>query len=161
MKKGNLFITQAALISALYVVLTLFSAAFGLDSKAIQFRLSEVLTVLPALTPAAIPGLFIGCLLSNFICGAMLPDMIFGSLATLIGAVGTYFIGKRVKWLSALPPIAANTVIVPLVLKYAYHLDGTVPFFALTVFIGEFVCCGILGTVLLYAIPKKLAAQMK
>ncbi len=161
MKKRNLFITQAALIAALYVVLTLVSAAFGLDSKAIQFRLSEVLTVLPALTPAAIPGLFIGCLLSNFICGAMLPDMIFGSLATLIGAVGTYFIGKRVKWLSALPPIAANTVIVPLVLKYAYHLDGTVPFFALTVFIGEFVCCGILGTVLLYAIPKRLAAQMK
>ena len=161
MKKRNLFITQAALIAALYVVLTLVSAAFGLDSKAIQFRLSEVLTVLPALTPAAIPGLFIGCLLSNFICGAMLPDMIFGSLATLIGAVGTYFIGKRVKWLSALPPIAANTVIVPLVLKYAYHLDGTVPVFALTVFIGEFVCCGILGTVLLYAIPKKLAAQMK
>lgn len=161
MKKKNLFITQAALIAALYVVLTLVSAAFGLDSKAIQFRLSEVLTVLPALTPAAIPGLFIGCLLSNFICGAMLPDMIFGSLATLIGAVGTYFIGKRVKWLSALPPIAANTVIVPLVLKYAYHLDGTVPFFALTVFIGEFVCCGILGTVLLYAIPKRLAAQMK
>lgn len=161
MKKMNLFITQAALIAALYVVLTLVSAAFGLDSKAIQFRLSEVLTVLPALTPAAIPGLFIGCLLSNFICGAMLPDMIFGSLATLIGAVGTYFIGKRVKWLSALPPIAANTVIVPLVLKYAYHLDGTVPFFALTVFIGEFVCCGILGTVLLYAIPKRLATQMK
>ena len=161
MKKRNPFITQAALIAALYVVLTLVSAAFGRDSKAIQFRLSEVLTVLPALTPAAIPGLFIGCLLSNFICGAMLPDMIFGSLATLIGAVGTYFIGKRVKWLSALPPIAANTVIVPLVLKYAYHLDGTVPFFALTVFIGEFVCCGILGTVLLYAIPKRLAAQMK
>lgn len=161
MKKRNLFITQAALIAALYVVLTLVSAAFGLDSKAIQFRLSEVLTVLPTLTPAAIPGLFIGCLLSNFICGAMLPDMIFGSLATLIGAVGTYFIGKRVKWLSALPPIAANTVIVPLVLKYAYHLDGTVPFFALTVFIGEFVCCGILGTVLLYAMPKRLAAQMK
>lgn len=161
MKKRNPFITQAALIAALYVVLTLVSAAFGLDSKAIQFRLSEVLTVLPALTPAAIPGLFIGCLLSNFICGAMLPDMIFGSLATLIGAVGTYFIGKRVKWLSALPPIAANTVIVPLVLKYAYHLDGTAPFFALTVFIGEFVCCGILGTVLLYAIPKRLAAQMK
>ena len=161
MKKRNLFITQAAPIAALYVVLTLVSAAFGLDSKAIQFRLSEALTVLPALTPAAIPGLFIGCLLSNFICGAMLPDMIFGSLATLIGAVGTYFIGKRVKWLSALPPIAANTVIVPLVLKYAYHLDGTVPFFALTVFIGEFVCCGILGTVLLYAIPKRLASQMK
>ena len=161
MKKRNPFITQAALIAALYVVLTLVSAAFGLDSKAIQIRLSEVLTVLPALTPAAIPGLFIGCLLSNFICGAMLPDMIFGSLATLIGAVGTYFIGKRVKWLSALPPIAANTVIVPLVLKYAYHLDGTVPFFALTVFIGEFVCCGILGTGLLYAIPKRLAAQMK
>lgn len=89
-------------------------------------------------------------------CGALPPDIIFGSLATLIGAVGTYFIGKRVKWLSALPPIAANTVIVPLVLKYAYHIEGGLPFFALTVFIGELACCGVLGTALLYGIPKRL-----
>lgn len=161
MKKKNLIITQAALIAALYVVLTLVSAAFGLDSRSVQFRLSETLTVLPALTSSAIPGLFLGCLLSNFICGAMLPDMIFGSLATLIGAVGTYYLGRRVKWLSALPPIAANTVIVPFVLKFAYHLDGAVPFLALTVFVGEFICCGVLGTALLFAIPKRLAAEMK
>ena len=158
-RKNVTFLTHAAMIAAIYVVLTVVFQPFSFGE--VQVRISEMLTILPIFTPAAIPGLFIGCLLSNFICGAMLPDMIFGSLATLIGAVGTYFIGKRVKWLSALPPIAANTVIVPLVLKYAYHLDGTVPFFALTVFIGEFVCCGILGTVLLYAIPKRLAAQMK
>ncbi len=156
MRKKTLFITQAAIIAALYVVLTLVSAAFGLDKNAIQFRISEALTVLPFFTPAAIPGLFAGCLLSNLLCGALPPDIIFGSLATLIGAVGTYFIGKRVKWLSALPPIAANTVIVPLVLKYAYHIEGGLPFFALTVFIGELACCGVLGTALLYGIPKRL-----
>lgn len=156
MRKKTLFITQAAIIAALYVVLTLVSAAFGLDKHAIQFRISETLTVLPFFTPAAIPGLFIGCLMSNFVCSALPPDIIFGSIATLIGAVGTYFIGKKVKWLSALPPIAANTLIVPLVLKYAYHIDGTIPFFALTVFIGEFVCCGILGTALLYYFPKRI-----
>ena len=155
------FTVHDALIAAIYVVLTYFISAFNLASGAIQVRISEALTILPYFTPAAIPGLFVGCLLANLLTGAAIYDVIFGSLATLIGAVGTYFIGKRVKWLSALPPIAANTVIVPLVLKYAYHLDGTVPFFALTVFIGEFVCCGILGTVLLYAIPKRLAAQMK
>ena len=159
MKRNKVqFMTQAAMIAAVYVALCVIFEP--ISYRAIQTRIAEALTILPFFTPAAIPGLFIGCLLSNFICGAMLPDMIFGSLATLIGAVGTYFIGKRVKWLSALSPIAANTVIVPLVLKYAYHLDGTVPFFALTVFIGEFVCCGILGTVLLYAMPKSLAAQM-
>ncbi len=156
MKRKTLFLTQAAVIAALYVVLTLVSAAFGLDKHAVQFRISEALTVLPFFTPAAIPGLFIGCLLSNLLVGALPPDVIFGSLATLLGAVGTYFLGKKVKGLSALPPIAANTVIVPLVLKYAYHTEGAVPFFALTVFIGEFVCCGILGSILLYTVPDRL-----
>ncbi|MBQ7125422.1 MAG: QueT transporter family protein [Clostridia bacterium] len=156
MRSKTLFITQAAIIAALYTVLTLVSAAFGLDRHAIQFRLSEALTVLPFFTPAAIPGLFIGCLMSNILCSALPPDIIFGSIATLIGAVGTYLIGKKVKWLSALPPIVANTVIVPLVLRYAYHINGGIPFFAMTVFIGEFVCCGIIGTALLYYLPKRL-----
>ena len=159
MRKKTLFITQAAIIAALYVVLTLVSAAFGLDKGAIQLRISEALTVLPFFTPAAIPGLTIGCLLSNLFCGALPPDVLFGSLATLIGAVGTYFLGRKVKWLSALPPIAANVLIVPWVLKLAYHAKGAVPYFALTVFIGEFVCCGILGTILLYAMPEKLLKE--
>ena len=167
MKKRNLFITQAALIAALYVLLTLVSAAFGLDSKAIQFRLSEVLTVLPALTPAAIPGLFIGCLLSNFICGAMLPDMIFGSLATLLGAVGTYLLRKH-KFLCTLAPVVSNIIIIPLVLRYGYGLtmeyggrDWSIPFYMLTVGAGEIICCCVLGTILLNALAKVRNAIFK
>ena len=156
MRSKTLFLSQAAIIAALYVVLTLISAAFGLDKGVIQFRISEALTVLPFFTPAAIPGLFIGCLISNLLCGALPPDILFGSLATLLGAAGTYFLGRKVRFLSALPPILANVAIVPWVLKLAYHAEGAVPYFAATVFVGEFVCCGILGTVLLYALPERL-----
>jgi len=160
MNKRIRFLTFAAVIAALYVVLTAVSALFGLDKGVIQFRLSEALTVLPCLTPAAIPGLSVGCLLSSILFGAIPPDVVFGSLATLAGAVGTYYLGRKVKWLSALPPIVANTAVIPFVLKHAYHAEGAVPFFALTVFVGEFVCCGILGTALLYAIPKSLRKEL-
>ncbi len=157
-------LTTAAVIAALYVVLTAFSAALGLDKGVIQFRISEALTVLPCLTPAAIPGLFIGCILSSFLPSSAaafsLLDLLFGSLATLIGAVGTYFLGRKVKWLSSLPPILSNTIIIPLVLKFAYGAEGTVPFFMLTVGIGETVCCGILGTLMLYAIPKSIQKEL-
>ena len=116
MKKIN-FLTQAAMIAALYVVLTLAINAFGLASGAIQVRVSEALTILPYFTPAAIPGLFIGCLLSNTITGCALFDIIFGSIATLLGAVGTYLL-RRHKWLAPVSPIIANTIIVPFVLSY-------------------------------------------
>ena len=161
MKQNTRHLTVAAAIAALYVVLTGLSALFGLDKGAIQFRISEALTVLPCLTPAAIPGLFVGCLLSNLLYAAALPDLIFGSLATLLGAVGTYYLGRKVKWLSALPPILSNTVIIPLVLKYAYGLEGGLLYFAVTVFVGEFVCCGLIGTLLLYHLPKPLLRYIK
>ena len=83
------FITQAAMIAAIYIVMTMFINTFNLASGTIQVRISEALTVLPFFTPAAVPGLFIGCLLSNLLTGAMLPDVIFGSLATLLGALGS------------------------------------------------------------------------
>lgn len=108
--KKAYFITQAAVIAALYVVLTLFINAFDLASGAIQVRISEALTILPYFTPAAVPGLFIGCLLSNFMTGAAIWDIIFGSLATLIGAIGTYLLRKW-KWCAPLPPILSNTII--------------------------------------------------
>ena len=87
--KKVLFLTQAAAIAALYFVLTWLASMLGLSSGAIQVRFSEALTILPFFTPAAIPGLFIGCLLSNFLTGAVVWDVVFGSIATLIGAVGT------------------------------------------------------------------------
>ncbi len=144
-------IAQAAMIAAIYVVLTFIANAFGLANYPIQVRFSEALTILPYFTPVAIPGLFVGCLLSNILTGCMPLDVVFGSLATLIGACGTYALRKQ-KWLAPLPPIIANTLIVPFVLAYVYKFEGSVPYFMLTVGIGEVISCGVLGMILLFAI---------
>ena len=154
------YITKAAFIAALYVVLTELSAQFGLSgTNVIQFRLSEALTILPFFTSAAIPGLVIGCLLSNILTGAVVWDVIFGTVATLLGAVVTYAL-RKYKWLAPIPPILANTIIVPFVLRFAYGFEDAFWFLALTVFIGEFVCCGVLGMLLLFAINKRPAFIM-
>ena len=156
MKRNNkaLFITHAAIIAALYVVLTYFASMLGLSNGAIQIRFSEALTILPYFTPAAIPGLFIGCIISNLLAGAIVWDVVFGSLATLIGAVFTFLLRKKTRWLAPLPPIAANTIIVPLVLTYAYGVPDGLPYLALTVGIGEVISCGILGMLLLKCLEK-------
>ena len=151
--KKVLLITQAAMIAAIYVVLTCFISAFNLASGAIQVRISEALTILPVFTPAAIPGLFLGCLISNLVTGCMPLDVVFGSLATLIGACGTYALRKK-KWLAPIPPIVANMVIVPLVLRYVHMLEGSIPFFMLTVGIGEVISCYVLGSILLNVLNK-------
>lgn len=152
MKSKALFITQAAVIAAIYVVLTYLAQLFGLASGAIQLRLSEMLTVLPFFTPAAIPGLFIGCVLSNILTGCVIWDVIFGSLATLIGAVGTYLLRKKSPYLAPVPPIVANTLIVPFVLTYAYGAEDGILFLMLTVGIGEILSCGVLGIVFMKAL---------
>lgn len=106
------FIVDAAVIAALYVVLTYLAAAFNLSSGVIQVRFSEALTILPVFTPAAIPGLFVGCILANALTGAVVIDVICGSIATLIGAVGAWLIGKyvmnRLKYAYFLAPLAAD-----------------------------------------------------
>ncbi|MBQ7766552.1 MAG: QueT transporter family protein [Lachnospiraceae bacterium] len=185
--KKVLFLTQAAMIAALYVVLTEISNIFGLASFAIQIRFSEALTILPFFTPAAIPGLFAGCIISNLLVSANIFDIIFGSLATLSGAFFTYLIGRWSKrhsgsgiyatttpypptnkiktsqskqnrtkiaaWFAPIPPILSNTLIIPFVLKYAYGLEPLWLFF-LTVFVGEFISCAILGMPLLFLVKK-------
>lgn len=181
--KKVLFLTQAAMIAALYVVLTELSNLFGLASFMVQIRFSEALTVLPFFTPAAIPGLFIGCIISNLLVSANIFDIVFGSFATLLGALGTFAIHKflfRTKnkvqttdssnvdnastshktvkynmaaWLSPIPPMIANTFIIPLVLKYAYGMEPLWLSF-LTVFAGEFISCGILGFILFSVLKK-------
>lgn len=154
MKNKHIFyICQAAMIAALYVVLTYIANAFGLASGNIQVRLSEALTILPYFTPAAIPGLTIGCLLANWLTGCVLLDIIFGSVATLIGAVLTYAL-RRYQWLAPVPPIAANTIIVPWVLRFAYEMEGAIPVMMLTVGIGEVISCGVLGMALLFSLNK-------
>ena len=141
-----LFTAQAAMIAAIYVVLTVIGASFAFGP--VQVRLSEALTILPVFTPAAIPGVILGCLISNVIAGALLPDIIFGSLATLIGAVFTWLLRNNSRYLAPLPPVTANALIVPFVLKYAYMEPLPIPFMMLTVGIGEIVSCGILGLLL-------------
>lgn len=152
--KKVLFVTQAAVIAALYVVLTLLANAFGLANYAVQVRFSESLTILPFFIPAAIPGLVIGCFLSNILTGCMLLDIIFGTVATLLGALGTWALRKH-KWLAPIPPIVANTIIVPFVLAYVYQFEGSIPYFMLTVGAGEVISCGILGMILLFALEKR------
>ena len=147
------FITQAAMIAAIYVVLTVFISAFNLASGAIQVRISEALTVLPAFTPAAIPGLFIGCLISNMATGCLPPDILLGSLATLLGAWGTYLL-RHFEWAVPIPPILANALIIPFVLTYVYHIPGGVPYFMLTVGIGEILSCGVLGMIVYNVMAK-------
>ena len=146
-------ITTAAVIAALYVALTFISNLAGLASGAVQVRISEALTVLPCFTAAAIPGLTIGCLLSNLLTGCAFWDIIFGTLATLIGAVGTYLI-RRHKALAPLPPIIANTLIVPFVLIYTYGAEQAIWFLMATVGAGEIISAGVFGTVLRKSLEK-------
>ena len=154
MKNKNVsIITIGAMTAALYVVLTLVANAFGLANYAIQVRFSEALTILPYFTPAAIPGLFVGCILSNLITGCMPLDVLFGSLATLLGALGTYLL-RRCKRAAPVPPIIANTIIVPFVLAYVYHFEGSIPYFMVTVGIGEIISCGVLGMILLNVLDR-------
>lgn len=153
MKNKNVtFMTQAAMIAAIYVVLTYVFAPFSFGE--VQIRIAEALTILPLFTPAAIPGLFVGCLIGNIVGGALLPDIIFGSLATLIGAIFTYKLRSQSKFLGPVPPIAANTIIVPFVLRYGYGIALPIPFMMLTVGIGEVISCGVLGMVLYYSLNR-------
>lgn len=142
-----LFIAQGAMIAAIYVVITYFVNAINLANGAIQIRLSEALCILSVFTPAAIPGLFIGCLISNTITGCVIWDIVFGSFATLLGAVGTYML-RKTKFIYTLPPVIANMIIVPLVLKYAYGIGDAVIFLMLTVGIGEVISVCFFGSIL-------------
>ena len=167
-----LFITKAALIAALYFALSMLSESLGLCSGVIQCRFSEALTILPAFMPEAVPGVTIGCFITNLFNPEANPwDIAFGPVATLIGAIGTYLIGRAVRRAAgkelytrtvlriviltvmfAVPPILANAVIIPPILKFAYRFDGAYWFFVVTVTAGEVIACGIFGGILLSAL---------
>ena len=146
-KRGIRFILQAAIIGALYAALTIF-IPFG--SGPVQVRVSEALTVLPFLTPAAIPGLFVGCITANLFAGAGSYDVIFGSLATLIAAFATYKMPG--KYLAPLPPVIVNAVVVAFVLK----LSLNAPLFITMGFVafGEIIACYLLGLPLLLLLER-------
>ena len=171
--KNVRFLTQAAMIAALYAVLTYAAAAVNLAYGAVQFRFSEALTVLPVFTPAAIPGLAVGCFLANLGSPLGLVDWIFGTGATLLAAVGTWMARKiqikGVPVLAPLPPVIANVVLVGFELSclssagtfalgnFTWAAFGAS---ALSVGIGELVICYALGLPLLLALRKTGASQL-
>ena len=142
-------LVNAALLAAVYAALTYVTKPISFG--AVQFRVSEALCILPVFTVAAVPGLFVGCFLANFLSGAAALDVIFGSLATLLGAYGTYRLRDK-GYLAALPPILCNALISPFVLRYGYGIEGFLPFFVLTVGVGEIIAVGILGNMLRLAL---------
>lgn len=153
-KKSIQNICLAGVIAAIYVALTELSALFGLSSHAIQVRISEALCILVCFTPAAIPGVTIGCLISNLLTSGNLFDILFGSLATLIGASIGYLI-RRMPYLVPAPTVIANTLIVPFVIKYAFGFNSeSLSFIMLTVGIGEIISAWILGILLFKALER-------
>ena len=151
---STLFLCRAGIIAAIYVLLTLLASALNLSSGVIQVRFSEMLCVLPVFTTAAIPGLALGCLISNILVGAIWMDILIGPIATLIGALGTYALRRHV-WLAPLPPILANTLLIPPVLAFGYGVEQSIPFLMLTVGIGEILSVYVCGMLLYFAIAKR------
>ena len=156
-KNLPLYLTRGALIGAMYVALTYLTSLIGLDKGVIQFRLSEALCVLPAFMPEAVLGLYVGCLLANVLTGCVFWDIVFGSLATLIGAIGARLLSKLPKRFSPLiplPTVIANALIVPPVLILAYGVPDAYLFILATVTAGEVACAFVLGLVLYCALRK-------
>jgi len=157
--KSVRFTAHAALIVALYVALTYVAFWLGLDKGAIQLRFSEALCALLCFTPAAIPGLAVGCVLANLLTGAHLLDVVFGSFATLLGALGGYALRSfaKKKWLAflpTLPTVLANAAVVPVLLIFVYGVEDAYPFLLFTVTAGELLSATLLGTVLILALQK-------
>ena len=152
-----LFVTRAAVIGAMYIALTYLSNLFGLASGVIQLRLSEALLIMPVFFVEAIPGLYVGCILSNILTGCAPWAIVFGSLATLIGALLAYALRnlpKKLIFLATVPNILSNTAIVPFILAYVYGAEESLLFIAVTVAIGEIIACGVFGTMLYYPVSK-------
>ena len=154
-QKRLIYVCYGGLIAALYTVLTVAVGAFGLANGAIQLRLSEALCVLPFFTPAAIPGLTVGCLISNLLTGCIWQDVVFGTVATLIGAVGAYLLRRtRAEWAIPLPTVLSNVLIVPPVLAYGYGAEEGIPFLMLTVGVGEVLSAYVLGMILFASLKR-------
>lgn len=155
-------IATAGIIAAVYAVMSLCSSVFGIAYGPIQCRFSEALTVLPFFLPEAIPGLFVGCLVTNLMSTVGPLDLIFGSLATLLAALWTRRMPN--KWLAPLPPVICNAAIIGAMIAW-YEVGFTEAFFgmfafnALTVGIGEAIACYVLGLLLLQVLSRTPALR--
>ena len=162
MRKFNTkVIALGGIIAALYVTLTFISSIFGLASGAIQIRISEALCVLPCFAGAAVPGLFVGCFISNLLFGGGVLDAVIGSVITLLAAIATKIIGKYVtssirKYLAVLPPILLNAFILPIVMDLCFNLSDGYWYLFATIFAGEFISAGVLGVLFYIFIGKHI-----
>ncbi len=154
MKNTGKYLTTAGMIAAIYAVVTFLT--MPLASGPVQLRPAEALAVLPCYGTVGIWGLTAGCFLANFLCGAPLPDVIFGTLATFLGALGTRALRKK-GFLSQLPPIISNALILPFVLRAAYGLPGSLPYYMLTIGLSELLSAGLLGSLLKRVLEKNRA----
>ena len=159
-KNTTLYLCQAAMIAALYVVLTFLANTLGLANGVIQVRLSEMLCLLPVICPAAIPGVTVGCFLASLLTGAHWADILIGPLATLLGAFGTYAL-RKYRWLTPLPPILSNALIIPFVLAYGYGAEEAIWLMMITVGVGEILSAGVLGMICLKVTEKFLKKAKK
>lgn len=161
MNNKTRYLAQAGLIAAAYAAVTYLCSLWGLAYGEVQFRLSEALTILPLFTPAAIPGLTIGCFIGNLASPFGLVDIVCGSLATLISSIGIYYIRnvriKKTNFLAPMLPVIANAIVVGLEISWFMPEGLTWAGFAaaaISVGIGELVVCYVLGLPLSIAIDR-------
>ena len=144
---------EAALIAAIYVILTYLCAAIGMSSGAIQLRFSEALCILAIFTPVAVPGVALGCFMANLLTGCALWDIVFGSLASLIGMIGCRALKKH-PYIAPVPYALANMIVIPFVVKLVYSAPEALPLIFLTVGIGEIISVFGFGIPLYLALKK-------
>ena len=166
-RKKTVFVVQSAVIAALYAGLTYAAGLLNLAYGSIQFRFSEALTLLAAISPAAIPGLTVGCFLGNITSPYGMIDVICGTLATLIAAVLSYATRnvkfKDVPFLSAIFPVLSNAIIVGIEITVFMPEGFKLQAFlinALQVGVGELVICYGLGLPLYKVIKKTKLDKM-
>ena len=163
--KSNLknirFLLRASLIAAVYTALCLLFQPISFGFAGVQLRVSEALTLLPMLTTAAVPGLFVGCLLSNLLGGAMMIDVVVGSLTTLAAALCTRKLRNHPLW-AAVPPVLFNALTVGCIIHYVYGVNMPLWLCMLSVGLGQLAACYGIGLPLMKMmtrIPEKYFAD--
>ena len=147
------YIVEAGVIAAFYVVLMLTNMELSGASGLVQIRVAEALCILPCFTAAAVPGLFIGCLIGNILTGSVIWDVIFGSLATLFAAFLTrQFKNKR--YLASVPPIVINMFVIPIILTKAAGVEQSIGAVSFGIGLGELISAGVLGQIVYSVLDK-------
>lgn len=161
-KKSLKNMIEISMIASIYIILTFFSATLGIAYSGVQFRLSEVLTVLPILTPNAIPGLVIGCFISNFLSPFGIIDIIFGTISTFIAAILTRLLRnirlKGIPILAPLPSVIIGALSVGLMISFFSLGKFYLPLFLtifFNVFFSQFIVCYVLGIPFLIILEKQ------